>query len=370
MNPLSRDRMPLLFSTALVVAGLASQQLAALAAIEVEPLPAASVSIPIESKHRGVGWQASPEVITADHLRPLQAVQVNWIAQTPFGWQRDLSTPRIRLATDGRVFWGETDVGLATTARLARAQGIETLLKPHIWVGGKFRGDIAMTSEKDWRAWFDSYREFILHYARFAEEHGIQVLCVGTELHRTVVEKPQEWRQLIAAIRQVYSGKLTYAGNWYREFEEVPFWDDLDYIGIQAYFPLQDTNGSTVEALRAGWKEPLDRIRRLSARFGKPVLITEIGYRSVGHAARKPWEWPEHGEAAPVDLETQRNCYQAFFDEVWPEPWLAGVYWWKWSPTTLETGAADNTGFSPQFKPAREVLKTHFDRAAHSPASP
>ena len=60
------------------------------------------------------------------------------------------------------------------------------------------------------------------------------------------------WRQIIAAIRQVYHGKLTYGGNW-DSFNEVTFWDALDYIGVLAYFPLTKTPNPSSAEIAAAW---------------------------------------------------------------------------------------------------------------------
>lgn len=46
-------------------------------------------------------------------------------------------------------------------------------------------------------------------------------------------------RRLIRQIRRVYHGPLTYAANWSGEYKQIRFWDALDYVGIQAYFPLR-----------------------------------------------------------------------------------------------------------------------------------
>ena len=36
------------------------------------------------------------------------------------------------------------------------------MLKPHIWVrDGSWCGEIAMTGDAAWRAWFDSYEQFV-----------------------------------------------------------------------------------------------------------------------------------------------------------------------------------------------------------------
>ena len=318
-----------------------------------------------DTRHRGVSWVAGGEVSASD-FEPLAGANVNWIVQTPFGWQRGHDATELKLVTDGRIFWGERDDGLGETARLARGKGIRTLLKPHIWLSGakgKWRSDIEMGSEEDWAEWFASYRTFILHYARLAEEIGADALCVGTELRATVQHRPDAWRRLIAEVRQVYSGKLTYAANWYREFEEVPFWDALDYIGIQGYFPLAASTGATVESLVAGWRPHLDAIRAVQGKFDKPVLFTEIGYRAIPEAAIKPWEWPERGsaKAIPGGEQAQARAYRAFFETFWEQEWFAGAYFWKWFPGA--GGRHDGpVGYTPQGRTAERVMAEWYGR--------
>lgn len=320
---------------------------------------------PAGEKHRGVSWVAGREVAPED-FRPLVENHVNWIVQTPFGWQRRVDSPEITLVTSGRVYWGETDEGIRVTTELARRHGIRTMLKPHIWLSdrrdGAWRGEIRMASEAEWDKWFESYRTFILHYARLAEANGIEALCIGTELRSTVNERPQDWRAIIAEVRKVYRGRLTYGANWYGEFEEVPFWDDLDLIGIHGYFPLSTEQRPTRPELIHGWRTYLERIARLQKRYGKPVLFTELGYRSVRAAASKPWEWPRAGEDARVDLELQADCYRAFFETFWDKPWFAGVYWWKWYPKDEQAGGKQHRGFTPQNKPAEKVMAQWYGR--------
>ena len=315
-------------------------------------------------RQRGVSWVAGRPV-TAEGLQPLSASHVNWIVQTPFGWQRGMKSPTIRLATTGGVLWGETDEGLRVTAELARARGIRTLLKPHIWIsGGGWRGEIDMDGDDAWAAWFDSYRRFIVHYARLAEAHDMEALCIGTELRSTLGAHEDEWRQIIAEVKAVYGGKLTYAANWYAEYEEVPFWDELDFIGIQAYFPLSENERPTLEDLIEGWKVHVPRLKRLSRKHGKPVVFTELGYRSTAGSASRPWEWPRRGAPARVDLQVQADCYQAFFRTFWDEPWFAGVYWWKWFPRHAAAGGPEHAGFTPQNKPAEKILAEWYGRTS------
>ena len=72
--------------------------------------------------------------------------------------------------------------------------------------------------------------------ARLAEAHHAAIFCVGLEF--THAQKfADRWLKIIAAVRAVYYGKLTYGANW-NEYDTVKFWDALDYLGVLAYFPL------------------------------------------------------------------------------------------------------------------------------------
>ncbi len=336
---------------------------------ETEWVDPPAVSVSSEEKQRGVGWVAGNE-ITLNHMIPLAENKIEWIEQTPFGWQRRYDSPKIALITSGRVLWGETDEGLRITTEYAKKFGIKTLLKPHIWLrekpGGKWRANIDFETEEGWTEWFDNYRTFIIHYATFAQTHDIEILCIGTELHNPAVERAADWRKLIAEIREVYQGKLTYAANWYQEYEEITFWDKLDFIGIQGYFPLTDKSHPSVEDLKRGWKPHLKKIERLSKRYGKPVLFTEQGYKSTHDAAIRPWEWPQEADKKKIDLQTQANCYEAFFQTFWDKPWCAGVYWWKWYPTSkvITNRSAANALYTPQGKPSQDVIKKWYGKPA------
>ncbi len=319
------------------------------------------LSAPV-ARHQGVSWVGGRSPVTSQDFDRLVANGVQWIAQNPFGWQRGLGSPEIVLRPDAG-WWGETDRGLAETARLARSRGIRTLLRPHLWVAGPqghggWSGDIAMRSEDDWSRWFQSYRSFILHYAALAEREGIEVLCVGAELKRATRGREADWRRLIAGVREAYHGQLTYAANWDGEYEQIGFWDALDFVGVQAYFPLAEGERPTLDQLKAGWAPHLRSLERLSRSTGKRVLFTEIGYRSAPGAASRPWEWGsrEGGAATRQGLALQADAYEAFFQAAWRADWLAGAYFWKWYPGLERRGAPPGEEFSPQNKPAERIL--------------
>ncbi|MBG8555892.1 glycoside hydrolase family 113 [Hymenobacter guriensis] len=330
--------------------------------------PAATGPTPTDGRLRGVSWVAGDSVSSLD-LEPLVRARVTWIAQTPFGWQAGAAVPEIRLQTGkgSRHYWGESDAGIVQTAKRARQRGISTLLKPHLWLrggSGSWPGDVNMTSAADWQQWFASYSSFILHYARLAEEHQLEALCIGTELQHASVGHEQEWRTLIRQIRGVYHGQLTYAANWSGEFEQVPFWDALDFIGIQAYFPLSKTERPEKAALLRAWQEPLRRIKAIQRRFKKPVAFTEIGYKTTPDAAIEPWAWPDRmAVLTTVDEATQTACYAAMFETFWPQRWFRGLFVWKWYPgLTPDRATRRHLDFTPQHKPAEQVMTDWFGR--------
>jgi hypothetical protein len=342
------------------------------ATVSTDPLASIGPVLPppADNRMRGVNWVAADSVSSTD-MEPLVRAHITWIAQTPFGWQAAAAQPEIRLHTGsakgGRGgYWGESDAGLIFTTLQARQRGIKTLLKPHLWLrnGGTWPGDINMTTATDWQAWFASYSTFILHYAQLAEANNLEALCIGTELEHASVGHEKEWRILIKQIRKVYHGPLTYAANWSGEFEQIKFWDALDYIGIQAYFPLSKTTAPEKTALLAAWQEPLRRIEVVHKRFKKPVLFTEVGYKTTSDAAIEPWAWPDRmAVVTSVDEATQRVCYEALFETFWTRPWLRGMFIWKWYPGLQPDGPARrHLDFTPQHKPAERVLAEWYGR--------
>ncbi|GAA3935991.1 glycoside hydrolase family 113 [Hymenobacter algoricola] len=322
-----------------------------------------------DGRFRGVSWVAADSAASAD-LTPLLRAHVTWIAQTPFGWQAGAAVPVVQLHTQRRPgrhgYWGESDYGLTQTAQQARRQGIRTLLKPHLWLrgpGGTWPGDIQMQSAADWQAWFASYTMFILHYAQLAEAEQMEALCIGTELEKTVGHEA-EWRALIRQVRRVYHGPLTYAANWSGEFEQIRFWDALDFIGIQAYFPLSKANSPGRAELLANWQPHLQAIERVQQKFRKPVVFTEAGYKNTPDTAIEPWKWPDHTATfLPTDEATQAACYDALFATFWPRPWFKGLFVWKWYPGLAADGPARrHADFTPQHKPAEQVMAKWYGK--------
>jgi hypothetical protein len=214
-----------------------------------------------------------------------------------------------------------------------------------------------MNTEADWKLLEESYSLFILEYAQLAEEVNAEVFCIGTELEEFVKNRSEYWSLLIKEIRAIYSGKLTYAANW-DEFWRTPFWTEVDYIGIDAYFPVSKMQTPTIEDCIKGWEKHKQGLKEFSENLNRPILFTEYGYRSVDYTGKEPWRYDR--SMTTVNLEAQNNATKALFDTVWKEDWFAGGYLWKWFIDHDKVGGLENNQFTPQNKPVEEIIKSHY----------
>ncbi len=298
-------------------------------------------------------------------LKSLRRVNAEWIALNPFAYQKTVEDPLLLFGRD------PPDDHLRHGIREAHRLGFKVMVKPHVWVRRQssqhWRGTIGMDSEEGWQQWWSHYESFILHYARIAAQENAEIFCIGVELSRAARERPADWRRLVARVRQAYPGPLTYAANWWEEYDQIEFWGALDYIGINAFFPLAEAPDPTLEQLRAGADRVAGEIERFHRLTGRPVLLTEIGFKSVSGASLRPWEWTR-GQEATVSMEEQARCYQAVLEAFWERPWFHGMYWWKWHSDPRRGGEA-NGGFTPVGKPAEKVLLQWYQRSRPVPAS-
>ncbi|WP_299778974.1 glycoside hydrolase [uncultured Formosa sp.] len=310
-------------------------------------------------KINGVSFVASRHTVEKNHIEPLVTIHANYAAVMPFGSIQNLNHPDIRFNSD-RQWYGETRSGSKHYINELQKQNIKVMLKPQIWVRhGEFTGNINMQNEENWTILENSYSKYILEYAKLAEEAKVDMFCIGTELEQFITARPDYWQILIKNIKNVYSGKLTYAANW-DEFEKTPFWDKLDYIGINAYFPLSPKKTPSFEDALEGLKPHKKSVETFSKQHDKPIIFTEFGYRSVDYSGKAPWK--SDRDMDQVNLEAQVNCTKALFETFWGEAWFAGGFVWKWFINHDQSGGVNDSRFTPQNKPVEQVIKTYYNQ--------
>lgn len=304
--------------------------------------------------------------LAARSLSDLAALGADSVSITPIGYSFNVHDPRIFGYTGEDLTM--TPEAIRQTIRDAHAAGLRVTLTPHIWIGmhgsrGDWRGEVRMKSETDWRSWFDAYTEFILFFARMAQEENVELFSVGSEMHAATQERPEDWRRLISKVRATYQGPCTYSANWADEMYHVAFWDQLEYIGISAYFPIGE---GTLEQCLARAAQARTKVAELATKHNKPVLFLEAGFRSVRGAGDRPHAWRD--DATPeVDFERQRLGYETLFRTFRDQPWFHGFYWWQWFADP-EYRPQPPTDFQFRDKPAETVLRHYF--AQPNPRAP
>ncbi len=368
-------------AAATLLAALPSAAAAPDASAAAAPLPAGflrGVSLAMLNTLDG-GYQA-PAV--GERLAALRELGADSVSLMPFAYQGDPRSPELRFLNGSPT--SETDVGVVHAARAAHAHGLSVLWKPHIWVsgrgGGSWPGAVEMTSEKDWATWWRLYRRYILHHAMLARYAGADLFSVGVELERTV-ERP-EWAGLIADVRRIYHGPVTYAANWGGGADRAVFWDRLDAVGVDAYYPLAgEATGVDDATLARGARQVVSRLEGLARRAGKPLILTEVGFA----ARRGTWSAP-HEEGGEPSSEDQARAYRALLGAL-PRPsaaadpvaaragalsgraWLRGVYVWK-----AFSGDVSARGDRPDFRfmgrPAESIVASYFAHQAVRGSAP
>lgn len=241
--------------------------------------------------------------------------------------------------------------------RHAKQLNLRVIIMPIVLLdaprGNEWRGQIKPVNPESadpWHDWFDSYRAMMTHFAWVAEANQADVLVIGSELVSTE-DKVDEWTQTIAQVRKSFTGLLTYSANW-DHYTSVPFWNQLDLIGLNSYYKLGDSASATVPQIETRWKIIQNDLLKFQRRIGKPLLFLEVGWCSLANAASEPWDYTKTD--LPVDLDLQKRLYEAFFRTWWDVPGLGGFMIWEWTPGE---GGPDNKGYTPKNKPAEQVLR-------------
>jgi hypothetical protein len=270
------------------------------------------------------GWEwGSPQM--ASTLDVLDGLGVNWVATHPYAGIRQDGSVLVR----NPPVPGAAPDWLVRPVREAHARGQKVMLVPHLahWGSGfAWRGDIHFDDPADRARFFYAYTQWVVGLARAAPD--VDAFVVGSELDGTIMHEA-EWRAVIAAVRTVYAGPITYAANWDRA-EQVPFWDALDAVGIQAYYPLVEATSGVPDdaALDAGWARAMQRVRALHERTGKYVVFTELGYDTGDQAPREPWA----SGSGTQGSQLQQRCLRAALRALDREPAVVGAFLWKWFP--------------------------------------
>lgn len=272
----------------------------------------------------------------------------NLIVLVPNGVQETAQSEEISFTSPATL----QDDELEEMISYAKSIGLMVALKPTAnCMNGTWRAHINffdedVPCEPKWCNWFASYTEFQLHYAKLAQRTGCDIFIAGCEMVMSE-HREQEWRDVISAIREVYTGPVTYNTDKYQE-HNVKWWDCLDYISSSGYYPLGD------------WEKELDRIEKVVKKFEKPFFFAEAGCMSVAGSPAVPNNWCIKGEADP---DGQAEWYEEMFSSCGRREWVKGFCLWDWAwkqyplKSALRQGGYDLYG-----KPAEKVVQKNYSK--------
>ncbi len=237
----------------------------------------------------------------------------------------------------------------------------------------------------DPQRWFEDYGDYIVNLATIGEQSGLDMLIIGGELHKMADDPDYRayWLDIIADVRAVFSGTVSYSGVWQPASDGVgaiSFADALDSIGISFYNPTSDKEDATVEDMVDAWHgdnqyeaDYVEAITQIHEDTGKPIFFSEIGGWAYDGATGMPatnmlppgFDWRVPGALGQLDanLEEHANYYEAAY-EVWSDTdWMEGFLWWSWyelpgegwSEAALRDREID---FTPNGKPAADVMES------------
>ncbi len=305
----------------------------------------------------GLSFVAPPSPFEGNPMTQVKSVNANWISVIPFGYTRS-GTPSVRYNIDWQ-WWGEKIEGTQKTIEIAQAAGLKIMLKPQVYIPGSWPGGLDFDSDEDWKKWEADYRNFILEFARLGAKLKVEMICIGTEFRISTTERPEFWQGLIIEIKEFYDGKLTYAANW-DDYQKVSFWEELDYIGVDAYFSLVDEKTPSLKSLKKAWRPIRNNLWGYSKLKNKPILFTEFGYLSVDNCAHKNWELEKIIDNCEINEQAQANALEALFQTFWKEEFWAGGFLWKWFPEGQGHEGYPAKDYTPQEKLGEKVVSEYY----------
>lgn len=240
----------------------------------------------------------------------------------------------------------------------------------------------------------NGYNEFILHYAALVKDH-VDAFIIGSELigltkigESGYYPAVAELTKLAALVKNIMGEnvKISYAADW-SEYHHTdggwynldPLWasSDIDFIGIDAYFPVTDSISSMIDFtdIEHGWakgegydyytdpqtgeQKPLDpayawknlrywwenthinpnNMQSAWVPKSKPIWFTEYGFPSIDKAPNQPNVFfdpkcfdggvPRYSNGQ-IDFAIQRRAISSFIKYWQQEEYIERMFLWTW----------------------------------------
>ena len=232
-----------------------------------------------------------------------------------------------------------------------------------------------------WDKWFESYHDFVLHFAQFAEKNNVPLLIIGgSEVSPSFsnsilysgrssylpIDATDRWNALFDEIRSIYSGQIAFALPYSTTFADYPdFINRTDFLYVEIDSALTTDGPDSVYEMEASAEKLLDeKIYKLYETHQKPVILA-IEYASVDGAASDCINLgsacniliSSNPDILKVDVLEQADIYQAFLKAAIKKPWISGFISRGFNPGT----ALQDLSSSVRGKPAMQIISYSFN---------
>ena len=288
----------------------------------------------------------------------------NWI-QFTFCWYQPTIESTGPIAP--KTGTSPTDDELQSIFSFSQSNNLKTIMRPCVdptdMSNGEWRGEIGCDfNSTQWDSWFESYMNFINYYANLAVKLNVDMFVIGLELI-CASHQASHFINVANSVKDIFSKSnvnipIRYDANHGNE-REVEFWSDVDYIGIDAYYPIDSSNNSpSVDDLIRGWEPIVSNLSILSQENdNKGIIFGEIGYCS-SYATNVD---PAHCyQSSQLNMTAQMNAYNAVFQTIYQQDYFNGILWWSWLTDPNDSGD-DNTGFTVNNKPTAALCNKYFN---------
>lgn len=229
-----------------------------------------------------------------------------------------------------------------------------------------------------WSAWFDQWKAWDVAQAVRAQKAGVDMLvlclyCEDTFRPSVYPNYTQRWDDIIASVRQVFTGKV--AMSLIVTDDRFTMYKQLDAVFITTFPGLytssnsfRDPSNPTIRELENATERLVSYAAFLAGKI--TVYYIFLAYSSVGQYNADPPPWGNNPPPANLtDFREQAMYYEAFFNVIQNKSWISGVFSERWDyfDHFARLGDAPSSyyfdqtiGVSPRNKPAESVVKLWF----------
>ncbi|MHA1731689.1 MAG: glycoside hydrolase family 113 [Promethearchaeota archaeon] len=332
--------------------GVVATLAAGLLSVRYYPLPNSVPtydSIPFQRGMSFTTWGAASFNSTRarQEVLAMKEVGVEWVGVNAWWYQENLTSTEI-----GPGQWTDTAANLSDAFGYIHSLGMKVMFKPMLDTKtGQWRSNIEASPD-----WFSAYQSFIWNQSELAQAAGVELFIIGCEMGNMQVHDA-EVREMIAGVRERYSGLVSYAAN-HDSFWFVTWWDAVDLIGFDAWFPFTTSYDPTLDELTAVWDGFYDRLFQFSLKWNKPIFFPELGIQARDGSNMVPNDNKFNSNQDPHEMAL---WYRSLFaSKLWTAPWFKGTYFWMWDLTDVDP--LTETGFQPKLPATKDAL----DHAYHA----